>query len=589
MTKTKIGLGILGIERDYRGGKSDRRMKYLRPNVALATQKKIDFDQYILLYQPGQEEIRDLVISDINTINFEHKRSLEIKAISVDFGEATDPNAPYDFDRTFEKIESSIQSVDLKDNAELYINIVTGTHAMQFSMFFIVDKRWFDFPVKLIQPRPRSVDSKTKARLDDAQKLDLKIKSVSVESIPYEVKLDWPESKKLQQLINKKRNDYAELLLPAKVTKSESWGEELKQIGIIGKETDDAILFTGETGTGKSLLAKRIHEMWVVSKKPNEEDRGKSKKKDGNKFVAANCAGFDSTLIDSELFGHVRGAFTGAIKDRVGLLEEANGGTLFLDEIGEMPLSTQAKLLKVIEEKEFSPVGASETKLKTEFRLICATNRDLVKMVREGKFRLDLYARIRDWQFKIPSLKELTDDLEILIDYQLKGWNSTRKARRRSKIVFEDTARQKYLEFAKEAEWSGNHRDLMQSINRLATTASLNKYGGKNAICDKLVKEEICRLKAMWAAENTAHTELSSFSITSFINYIKETHPNIGLVDAAEIVIRKWTLENHYLNKAASANSIYAVDDNPLKNPSATFSRRGAFLRNKYPQADNII
>lgn len=161
------------------------------------------------------------------------------------------------------------------------------------------------------------------------------------------------------------------------------------------------VLILGESGTGKELVAKAIHY--------NSHRRDKP-------FVAVNCGAIPETLMESELFGHKKGSFTGAIADRPGLFEQANGGTLFLDEIGEVPLQLQAKLLRVLQEREFRRVGGSQD-IKTDARIIAASNRDLEEQVKEGSFREDLFYRINVVQIRMPSLRERPEDIPLLVEH----------------------------------------------------------------------------------------------------------------------------------------------------------------------------
>ncbi len=165
--------------------------------------------------------------------------------------------------------------------------------------------------------------------------------------------------------------------------------------------TDLTILICGESGTGKEVLAEQVHAL--------------SKRADGP-FVAINCAAIPETLLESELFGHVRGAFTGAVKSQRGKLEVADGGTLFLDEIGDMPLSLQAKMLRFLENREFQRVGGTET-LRVDVRVIAATHQDLAKLVEEGRFRQDLYYRINQVEIELPPLRERREDIPILAQH----------------------------------------------------------------------------------------------------------------------------------------------------------------------------
>ena len=166
-------------------------------------------------------------------------------------------------------------------------------------------------------------------------------------------------------------------------------------------KTNSTVLLTGETGTGKEVFAQAIHE--------NSSQAGKS-------FVALNCSTFSAAILESELFGHKQGAFTGAIKDKKGFIEEANGGTLFLDEIGEMPLELQAKLLRVLETNEYIPIGDTTPK-KSIFRLIAATNRDLKIESEEHRFRSDLYFRLNIFEINIPPLRERIKDIVALTHF----------------------------------------------------------------------------------------------------------------------------------------------------------------------------
>src|SRR5579863_3824738 len=175
----------------------------------------------------------------------------------------------------------------------------------------------------------------------------------------------------------------------------------LRLIEKLGKCRWPALLL-GETGTGKEVVARAIHAM-TVSKEA---------------FVTIDCSSMVGPLMESELFGHVKGAFTGAANAKVGLIEAANGGTAFFDEIGELPLDLQAKLLRVLQEKEFRPVGSLITR-RSDFRIIAATNRDLAKEVERGTFRRDLFFRLNVVTVRIPPLRERKEDLPLLIEYFL--------------------------------------------------------------------------------------------------------------------------------------------------------------------------
>ena len=208
-------------------------------------------------------------------------------------------------------------------------------------------------------------------------------------------------------------------------------------------KTDSTVLLTGETGTGKEVFAQAIHE--------NSNRVGKS-------FVALNCSTFSKEILESELFGHKMGAFTGAIKDKKGFIEEANGGTLFLDEIGEMPLELQAKLLRVLETNEYIAVGDSVPK-KSNFRLIAATNRDLKTESENHSFRSDLYFRLNIFEIIIPPLRERVKDIAPLTTYFVKQFSE--KINRKTLEIAAD-----FLQKLESYHWSGNVRELKNIIER---------------------------------------------------------------------------------------------------------------------------
>lgn len=205
------------------------------------------------------------------------------------------------------------------------------------------------------------------------------------------------------------------------------------------------VLILGETGTGKDLIAEAVHK---------RSDRA------SRAFKAVNCAGLNENLLESELFGHVRGAFTGAVSERKGYFVAADGGTLFLDEIGDMPLTMQAKLLRVLERREITPVGSTDVR-RVDVRVVAATNSDLHEAVDEHKFREDLYYRLNQWVIEVPPLRERREDIPFLADHLRKRANRMHQMRC-------DGISSEAMAFLTKYYWPGNVRELANLIEALA-------------------------------------------------------------------------------------------------------------------------
>ncbi len=222
----------------------------------------------------------------------------------------------------------------------------------------------------------------------------------------------------------------------------------LKGVGTVAP-TDSTVLIYGETGTGKELVARAIHDLSPRRSKP---------------FVKLNCAAIPTGLLESELFGHEKGAFTGAIAQRIGRFEVANGGTIFLDEIGEIPLELQTKLLRVLQEREFERLGSSRT-LRTDARLIAATNRDLEAMVSEQKFRSDLFFRLNVFPVHVPPLRERQGDIPLLVRHFTQQFS-----RRMNKVM--ETIPSAAMDALSRYHWPGNIRELQNVIERAVIISS---------------------------------------------------------------------------------------------------------------------
>jgi formate hydrogenlyase transcriptional activator len=237
--------------------------------------------------------------------------------------------------------------------------------------------------------------------------------------------------------------------------------------------TDSTVLIYGETGTGKELIARAIHDR--SSRRPNA-------------FVKLNCAAIPTGLLESELFGHERGAFTGAVSQRIGRFELANRGSVFLDEIGEIPLELQPKLLRVLQEREFERLGSGRT-LRTDARLIAATNRDLAAMVREQKFRPDLFYRLNVFPVEVPPLRDRPEDIPLLVRHFVEQFS-----RRMNKTV--DTIPSETMSAMARYHWPGNIRELQNLIERAVILSP-----------GPVLKVPIADLKAVPALAGARHIE----------------------------------------------------------------------------------
>ncbi len=212
-------------------------------------------------------------------------------------------------------------------------------------------------------------------------------------------------------------------------------------------QTNSTVLIDGETGTGKELVARAVHS---------------SSPRRASPFVAVNCAALPESLLESELFGHEKGAFTGAVGQRKGRFEMAHGGTIFLDEVGEIPLPMQAKLLRVLQERRFERVGGSQT-IEVDVRVVAATNRDLLRLAKEGKFREDLYYRLNVVKIDLPPLRDRTEDIPLLATHFVQKFSPPGSS---PKLICPEA-----MEALLQHRWPGNIRELENAIERACVTS----------------------------------------------------------------------------------------------------------------------
>jgi len=268
--------------------------------------------------------------------------------------------------------------------------------------------------------------------------------------------------------------------------------------------TDTTVLIVGETGTGKELVARAIH---------SQSERRKQA------LVSVNCAAFAENQIESELFGHERGAFTGALEMKKGLIEAANGATLFLDEIGELPLAAQGRLLKVLQDNEIRRVGSNKA-IKVNVRVLTATHKNLAQMVQDGRFREDLYFRLNVFEVNLPPLRERGSDIKLLAETIL-----TRMAKRTHRKVmnFEDTAYEQMLRY----QWPGNVRELENIIER----AVILKQSGQISADDLALNNvETNHQLPLYELEN--RLSLDDY----FVSFVKKYQPQFNETELARML-----------------------------------------------------
>jgi transcriptional regulator with PAS, ATPase and Fis domain len=268
-------------------------------------------------------------------------------------------------------------------------------------------------------------------------------------------------------------------------------------------DSDSTVLVQGDNGTGKELVAKAIHF--------------NSRRKD-RRFVAQNCSAFNDNLLDSELFGHRKGAFTGAVADKQGLFEVADGGTFFLDEIGDMSPSLQVKLLRVLQEGMFLPVGGTEVR-KVDVRVIAATNRDLKRMVEQGEFREDLYYRINVIALTLPALRERKDDIPALVDHFLRKFAKGRrlKIKRLAKSC---------LDRLSDYSWPGNIRELENEIERLVVLSGDDRIIQEDLLSARIRQEAPTGDHGPLVQPNSLPDAVQALERNLIYEVLKKTHWN---------------------------------------------------------------
>ncbi|MGF2507767.1 RNA repair transcriptional activator RtcR, partial [Ralstonia pseudosolanacearum] len=432
MQKT-VAIGFVGTVLDY-AGKGAQRWERWRPSVGLCQQEDLVIHRLELLHDARSRGLFERLRDDIAAVSPE----TEVRSVEIALRD------PWDFEEVYGMLHDFARGYAFDTDAEDYlIHITTGTHVAQICWFLLAEARYL--PARLVQTSP----PRKKAPGNIAGSYAL-------------IDLDLSRYDRIATRFAREREDTVSRLKSGIATRNPAFNRMIEQIERVASRSRSPMLLFGPTGAGKSFLARRVYEM----KKARHQLSGR--------FVEVNCATLRGDSAMSALFGHVKGAFTGAQTDRAGLLRSADGGLLFLDEIGELGLDEQAMLLKAIEEKRFLPFG-SDREAQSDFQLIAGTVRDLRQWVAEGRFREDLFARINLWTFDLPGLAQRPEDIEPNLDYEL-----VRFAREHGEQVrFHTEARRAYLRFvaSPQARWSGNFRELSASVTRLATLAEGQRMG----------------------------------------------------------------------------------------------------------------
>ncbi|MBB5350442.1 transcriptional regulatory protein RtcR [Haloferula luteola] len=446
----RVAIGLLGTVLD-RGKTPDRWDKW-RPTISLFQHEDLLIERFELLFEAAFQSQAQQVAEDLRSVSPE----TEVRFHQIPFG-----RDPWDLADVYGALHDWARNYEFDpENEEYLIHITTGTHIAQISLFLLNEAGFL--PGRLVQTAPPRGGKRT--RHHDPGHFTI-------------IDLDLSKYDALSTRFAREAGETTDFLKSGIATRNPAFNQLIDRIEQVALRSRAPMLLTGPTGAGKSQLARRIFEL--------RQHRGGL---EGN-FVEVNCATLTGDTAASALFGHVRGSFTGAQKDRPGLLREAHKGLLFLDEIGELGTDEQAMLLRALEDKTFLPVG-SDKPVKSDFQLIAGTNRDLRQAVVEGRFREDLLARIHLWTFALPPLCERREDLAPNLDYELLRYAET-EGRQAS---FNQEARRAFLRFAERPDtpWLGNFRDFNAAIVRMATLAPR----GRIRIED--VDEEIQRLRASW-------------------------------------------------------------------------------------------
>lgn len=512
MAKCKhVAIGLLGPTLD--AGFGAKRWDRWRPTVSVCQHEDLLIDRYELIYQPAHAELLDQVIKDIKAVS----PQTDVRPHLIDLKD------PWDFEEVYGALHDFARSLELNTEREdCLIHISTGSHVQQICLFLLTESR--HIPGRLLQTSPPRKDPERVAlrtrKLSAAERRQMsstpKPREHNYAFVAGEyriIDLDLSQYDRLAQRFERERSEGVSFLKSGIETKNAQFNRLIDEIEHVAQQSKAPMLLMGPTGAGKSKLARRIFEM------------KKARQKIVGQFVELNCAVLRGDQAMSALFGHVKGSFTGATTDRLGVLKTAHQGMLFLDEIGELGTDEQAMLLRALEERRFMPVG-SDKDVTSDFQLIAGTNRDLRADVVEGRFREDLLARINLWTFELPGLKHRPEDIEPNLQFELD--QLTAETGRR--VTFNKEARERFLKFATSgsAAWNANFRDLNAAVVRMATLAPQGR------ITSDVVEAEVQRLQNAWGMNSSGMTRSRAAFIPGDLNSLR-LDDVLGTKRAAEL------------------------------------------------------
>ena len=559
MNKTAV-IGFLGTTLD--NGFNDKRWQRWRPTVSLGLHDELLVDELHILYSKRDKRLFKIIVDDV----------AQVSPNTTVIGHHVALTSPWDFADVYAELYDFAAGFDFQDSTDYLLHLTTGTHVAQICWFLLVEAGFI--PADLIQtspcPRPDQADPQGRYQVID---------------------LDVSRYDGLRERFEAEKQQHWQTLQANLVTQNAAYQKLISDIEKVATRSTAPILLMGATGAGKSQLAGQIY---ALKKAKANSTQGKNTLE---QFVEVNCATLRGDTAMSVLFGHVKGAFTGAATSRDGLLKSADGGLLFLDEIGELGLDEQAMLLTALEEQRFYPLG-SDTPISVSFQLMAGTNKDLRQAVANGEFRADLFARLNTWTFFLPSLKDRLEDLPANIDYELARLGSEQQQHYR----FTPEARQLYESFAMSADatWQGNFRDLTASMIRLTTLAE------SKVIRNDDVQAEIERLTHLWAlpdslngsdslnggngrtknspSNNSPDTTLDSETIEQGSHNVLRQYLDedmLATIDPFDAVQLAYVIEvciNHK-NQAAAGRYLYANSRDKLKSPNDSDRLRKYLLK----------